>query len=605
MKLTTSIILLFSASSLFSFETNYADSMFEKAKEQRGKQAINFMLDNFFSVFIKNHEDGTRWMQTCLTYSRQTGDKKLIGRSHLSLGTTFYMRGDYPQCLENYQTALDIFEALNDKSLIGRTCNEFSVYWRKQKLFEKGLEYLDRSYQLCTECKDTGCVETSLNNRAVIYEMMGRYDDAIRYYKKAEDIAVASNNQTGLAYIYTDCAECYRLKGNSDSSMIQINRSIEIMSSLQNFQGLAMNLINKAALFAEEKRYDEAIATYLECIELSEKLKYTDLQKNAHAQLGKAYAESGDFEKSFYHMDRSAFLHDSIMNVEKIRSLSEMEVKYETEKIENDLLAEKQVRTESELKLANRNKWLIGLGGFFTASIFLVLFLYQRKSSRAKAEKDEAIIAEREKGIQAVFDATEEERQRIAKDLHDGIGQQMSGLKLAWQNLTISSKNLSEEEKNKLHELSKILDSTAADVRDISHRMMPKVLEAFGLVPAIEEMLEKSFKLSEIKYEFEHYNFDQRLPKKTEIALFRICQELINNVIKHANANFVSIQLFKNQNQLILIVEDNGKGIQQNEKQDGHGLLNIKSRLNTINGQVNYAASENAGTTATIRVLMG
>jgi signal transduction histidine kinase len=438
----------------------------------------------------------------------------------------------------------------------------------------------------------------------VIYEMMGRYDDAIRYYKKAEDIAVASNNLMGLAYIYADGAECYRLKGNSDSSMIQINRSIEIMNSLQNFQGVAINLINKGALFVELKKYPDAIQTYLECIQLSEKLKYTDLQKNAHAQLGKVYAESGNYERSFYHMNRSAFLQDSIMNAEKIRSLSEMEVKYETEKIENDLLAEKQVRIESELKLANRNKWLIGLGGFFTATVFLALYLYQRKSSRAKAEKDAAIIVEREKGIQAVFDATEEERQRIAKDLHDGIGQQMSGLKLAWQNLTISSKNLTEDEKNKLHELSKILDSTAADVRDISHRMMPKVLEAFGLVPAIDEMLEKSFKLSQIKYEFEHYNFDQRLPKKTELALFRICQELINNVIKHANANFVSIQLFKNQNQIILIVEDNGKGIQQDQKQDGHGLLNIKSRLNTINGQVNFAASENAGTTATIRVLV-
>lgn len=204
----------------------------------------------------------------------------------------------------------------------------------------------------------------------------------------------------------------------------------------------------------------------------------------------------------------------------------------------------------------------------------------------------------------AVFDATEEERQRIAKDLHDGIGQQMSGLKLAWQNLTISSKNLTEEEKNKLHELSKILDSTASEVREISHRMMPKVLEAFGLVPAIEEMLDKTLSLTPIKHQFEHYNFDQRLPKKTELALFRICQELINNVIKHANANFVSVQLFKNQNQIILMVEDNGKGISENDKSDGHGLLNIKSRLSTIQGQVNFEASENAGTTATVRILV-
>jgi tetratricopeptide (TPR) repeat protein len=392
-KLIASVILLFSASSFLAFETNYADSMFEKAKDYKGKEALNFMLDNFFSVFIKSHDDGTQWMQTCLEYSKQTGDQLLIGRNHLSLGTTFYMRGDYPSCLENYQTALEIFENLNDQSLIGRTCNEFSVYYRKQKLFEKGLEYLDRSYQLCSDCKDTACVETSLNNRAVIYEMMGRYEEAIQYYKKAEDIAISSNNLTGLAYIYADCAECYRLMGNADSSMIQINRSIEIMNSLQNFQGVAMNLINKGALFVQEKKYAEAIAIYLECIHLSEKLKYTDLQKKAHAQLGKAYAESGDYEKSFYHMERSAFLHDSIMNVEKIRSLSEMEVKYETEKIENDLLAEKQVRTESELKLANRNKWLTGLAGFFTASIFLALFLYQRKSSRAKAEKDAAIIS--------------------------------------------------------------------------------------------------------------------------------------------------------------------------------------------------------------------
>ncbi|MBK9190425.1 MAG: sensor histidine kinase [Crocinitomicaceae bacterium] len=599
-----SFILSFSILSASAFESTLADSLHQKALSIGGTDGIEIMLDNFYSVHVQNYDDGIAWGKQTLNYAQQSGNQQLIGRSYLIIGMSSYMRGDYPNCLDNYQKALEIFEKINDLNYIGRTNNEFSVYWRKQKQFEKGLECLDKSFKACTDCKDSSCVETSLNNRAVIYEMMGRYEDAIFYYSKAEEIAMRNNNLIGLAYIYADGAECYRLKGQPDSSMIQINKSIAILEKAGNHQGVAMNLINKAALFSQTGQYDLAISTYQQCIDLASQLKYTDLLKNAHYQLGHTYAKDGDYEKSFYHIERSHFLQDSLLNEEKLKALSEMEVKYETEKIENDLLLEKQAGVETELKLANRNKWLIASAGFLIAFLFFGLFLYQRKSHLAQAEKDKAIIDEREKGIQAVFEATEEERKRLSRELHDGIGQQMSGLKLAWQNLTISSKTLSEEEKAKLQQLSKILDDTSSELREISHRMMPKVLESFGLVPAIEQMLEQSLKLSEIRYSFEHYNFDERISSKTELALFRISQELVNNVIKHARANFISVQLFKNQNQLILIIEDNGKGISEIEKTDGHGLMNIKSRLNTIHGQVNFESSTGAGTTATVRVLI-
>lgn len=603
-KFIFSSILFFSIQWLLAFESPVADSLYQEAKSIGGKAGIEFMLENFYSVHVQNYDDGIAWGNQTLIYAQQSGNQQLIGRSYLIIGMSSYMRGDYPNCLINYQKALEIFEKTNDLNYIGRTNNEFSVYWRKQKQYDKGLACLDISFKVCSECKDSGCVETSLNNRAVIYEMMGRYEDAIFYYSKAEEIAMKNNNLIGLAYIYADGAECYRLKGQPDSSMIQINKSIEIMEKLDNQQGVAMNLINKAALFAQTGKYELAINTYLQCIDLANKLKYTDLLKNAHYQLGQTYADAGDFEKSFFHIERSHFLQDSLLNVEKLKALSEMEVKYETEKIENDLLIEKQTGVETELKLANRNKWLITSAGLLIAFLFFGLFLYQRKSRLAQAEKDKAIIEEREKGIQAVFDATEEERKRLSRELHDGIGQQMSGLKLAWQNLTISSKTLSEDERNKLQQLSKILDDTSAELREISHRMMPKVLESFGLVPAIEQMLEQSLKFSAINYSFEHYNFEGRINAKTELALFRIAQELINNVIKHAKASFISVQLFKNQNYLILIIEDNGQGISENKSSDGHGLMNIKSRLNTIHGQVNFESSAGAGTTATVRVLI-
>ena len=595
-------LLIYFTHSAKSYKTVFADSMWIEAQSHKGEEAIHFLLDNFFPVYNKNYDDGITWMTATLQFAELSGNKQLIGKSHLNLGIAWYLRGDYPACLVHHQKALEIFELIDDKSNIGRTCNELSVYSRKQKQYEKGLEYLDRSYEVCSACNDSGCVETSLNNRAVIYEMMGEYELALTYYRKAENIAKLTNNKSGLAYIYSDAAECYRVKNDYDSCTIFIDKAIALHEEIGNLHGVAICLINKAALFGLRKMYPKSIATFQECIKLGEELNYTDLLKNAHYELGKTYAAVNDFEMSFYHIDKSYALGDSLLNQDKIKSLSEMEVKYQTEKVEKDFLKEKQEGIETDLILANRNKWLLGISGFFLASVFFGLFIYQRKTRLTQAEKDRALIDEREKGIQAVFDATEEERQRIAKDLHDGVGQQMSGLKIAWENLSISIKGIDEKESKRIDELSKILDSTASEVRVISHQMMPKVLEEFGLTPAIEQMLESSLGLTNLKFSFEHYNFDQRLSRKIELSLFRITQELLNNVIKHSGANFVSVQIFKNKNQLILIVEDNGKGFNISNKKDGHGLLNIHSRLNTINGQVNYEASETAGTTATIRI---
>ena len=162
---------------------------------------------------MQNGNDAIELLSLALQKSLSTGDKKLIGKCHFSLGMTNYMKGNYPQCFDHYQKALKIFEEINDLSLIGRTCNEFSVYWRRQKQFEKGLEYLDRAFKVCKECADTACVETSLNNKAVIYEMMGNYNQAIFYYDQAKRVALSHQNYLGLAYIYLDAAQCYFFNG--------------------------------------------------------------------------------------------------------------------------------------------------------------------------------------------------------------------------------------------------------------------------------------------------------------------------------------------------------------------------------------------------------
>ena len=147
-----------------------------------------------------------------------------------------------------------------------------------------------------------------------------------------------------------------------------------------------------------------------------------------------------------------------------------------------------------------------------------------------------------------------------------------------------------------------MLDNASAEVRTISHQMMPVELEQFGLVPAIENMLKMNFENAPLQYHFEHSGFEDRIGDHVELALFRVLQELINNIIKHSQATFLNVQLLKLKTHVVLNVSDNGVGfdVEATEKK-GIGLLNISSRIDAIKGNLNYESSPGTGTTVTIR----
>lgn len=582
----------------FNTNASILDSLLIESDKHSGDHKIAFFLDNFYPVFSQSYDEGLTLANKSLEASQKLNDSILIGRSYLCIGMANYMLGNYEKCYENYNSALSIFEKTKNLSLIGRTNNELSVYYRKLKQFDKALECLDRSFATCIKCKDSACVETSLNNRAVVYEMKGDFKKAIYFYFKAINMAESNSNKQGLAYIYMDASYCYKLMGKLDSAEILVNKSIMLMRELNNFQGEGLNLINKGDILAEKRNYQEAVHVYNDCIYLAQKLDYNDLRQQAYFQLAQVLNLMGDYEKASSYLVKSYELKDSLLNLAKVKSLSEMEIKYETEKIENNLLIERQNNILNQLKIEQKNKWIIGVISF-AVFVALTLFIWYQRSLRVKqSEKDKAIIDERNKGILAVIEATENERQRIAKDLHDGIGQQMSGIKLMLSNL-YGDKNHSDT----LSKVSNLLDKTSAELRTISHQMMPKVLSAFGVEPAMRQSLEENLISSNIQYEFDYFNLPERLNQEIELVIYRVFQELLNNSIKHSNASKLSIQLYKNQKHLIFVFEDNGTGFKLDENAlNGIGITNMKTRLNSVKGEISIDSKISRGTITTIRI---
>ena len=328
-------------------------------------------------------------------------------------------------------------------------------------------------------------------------------------------------------------------------------------------------------------------------------------QLEAAENLAAHYERIGNLTKAYSYQKEANILKDSSFNQDYISRMNQLYVAFETEQTKGELLEEKvktgeleKAQAASDLKIAQRNNWLIAaLGGILVLVLGGGFFFYSNKQQE-KARIAEVKIEEQQKGLKAIIYAQEEERKRIAKDLHDGIVQQLGGLKLGLQ------KVFSQEENPEAGKMMALLDDSTQELRELSHQMMPHALSEFGLIPAIEDMLDKSLGHSEMIYQFETFGVSdqQRFEESVEISLYRIVQELINNVIKHSGASRVHIQLMKTGPNLTLIVEDNGQGFQPKSTKTGIGLMNISSRLETIDGKVNFEPSPEGGTLAIVKI---
>jgi signal transduction histidine kinase len=589
----------------------YSELALNKALLLNDETRVHRILTNYANSLIElgQKEEALEYAHNAITYDSLYGNNLNRAHNYHLLGNVYTYSGDYPEALDAYLISLaayekekNVIDQINVLNNVGLVYNGIGNYEKAEKTYLKSLDLIEKNNlekEKISALVNLGSVYTNLGKPEKNKELLLEALALCEKYNNPEFEGQIQNNLGNVAYY----------EGNYAQALVGFKAGLEIAISVKNKheQALCHSNIGWANLMLGNEK--ECFEAFEKAYALAIEIKSNEKRMMALEGLADASEHFGNYKEALVYKNQFFALKDSVLGEKAQTKIAELEALYENEKKENEIqdlkqkeeLSTLQIR-ENDLLISRLNWQRIGLTLLIFMLLLIAFFSWRFYHTKKEREKNQALLAERERGLQAVFDATEEERKRISRELHDGIGQQMSGLKLAWQNLSISAKGLTDTEKQKLKELSEILDSTATEVRTLSHQMMPKVLESFGLVPAMDEMLEKALQLTALKYQFEHYNLDQRLPQRVELAVFRIAQELINNVIKHAKASFVSVQLFKNQQQLILIIEDNGTGIAKNETGDGHGLLNIRSRLNTINGQINFETSVSAGTAATVRI---
>jgi signal transduction histidine kinase/Tfp pilus assembly protein PilF len=525
-----------------------------------------------------------------------------------NIGIIHTQSGDYNAALKDYLIAIDYEKKINNKKGIAEGLNNIGVVHYYMGDMENTLIYLKKSMEITQEIGDLKVLKKGYINIGAIHQHNKEFIEALEFYEKGYNIAVEVNDQHDINLTLHNIAQVYVIQGKLDKAEEYYNKSLAFEEKFGNKRGVAIDYINLGNLYNKRKNFSKSLMFFNSAIQITKDNGYVKELETAFGGISEMFAESGQYEKAYNSSLEFIEIKDSLLNKENAKNFAELRTKYETVEKEK-ALAEEKIKTEVlgkekaevELKAANRSKWILGLLAIIVFVVLIFMVVVQKNKRKSQADKDAAIILERDKGTKAVFNAQEEERKRISKDLHDGVGQQLSGLKMAFQKLGSELKTSLPEKEVELEKLSQILSESADEVRSISHQMMPKALTQLGLIEAVDDMLSKSLGISQIKFQFEHFGIKERLEERIEISLYRVVQELVNNIIKHSQADTVSVQLFKNSGKVILIVEDNGTGIKGNSG-DGHGLLNIKSRINTLHGEINLEPSPKSGTLATIRI---
>ena len=545
---------------------------------------------------LKNFDEAVSIGTEGLALAKKNSDAGIEGELEREIGEAWYFKGKYDVAANYFYQSISTLEKTSYKVQLANSYNSLARLYRKTRDLNRSLENYDKSMAIFRSLNDSGGISMIYNESGVVFEYAGDYNKAIERYSASLKIDQKRNYLVGICYALSNLAGVYTLQNKFSEAENYLQQTLTIRKKLKDTFALALSYSDLGSTYSSEGNYEKAKACVDSSNLIADKMGYPELKRNNYEVLSEIAAKQGNYKLALDYFQKRTQLQDSIFSIEKTNQIEELNTRYETEKKERMI-------HEQQSKLV-RQKIIIGS---VIALVILAGLLgytqYRRYQWKQEAKMKATVLKQQEEATKAVIEAEEAERQRIAKDLHDGVGQMMSAAKM---NLSAYEANVffkDEEEKINFEKIISLVDESCKEVRAVSHNMMPNALLKNSLASAIREFIDK---LDQKKLQVHLYTegLEERLDSNVETVLYRVIQECVNNVIKHADANTLDISIIKEANEITATVEDNGKGFDtaDKEKFDGMGLKNIRTRVEYLRGTVDFDSSPGKGTLVALHV---
>ncbi len=521
--------------------------------------------------------------------------------------------------LERYEHAIDYF--LQADGVISNTgnsqyqCilyNNLAIIYLKLHQADRAREYARQAVDLASELNDSYNLGISLDNLALTLIESDEPELALPYLQQALENAEQTENLYLKESVLINFAETYQRSGEFDKILYYAEEGLKLATDLEDISGKATAYLKLGYYYLYQNRLDMA----LENAELS---RNAAISVNLREQLSHAYILLGQISfanKEYYEFQTYQFKHDSIeiltVNERILNNIQDLNTKYDTEKRIQQINRLEQDRAIQELQLRQNKLLLISLAGIIFTILITSFFI--NRSNRQKRlilnkenELQERKIAEFENEKQlsiteAMLQVQDAERSRLARELHDGLGGTLSGIKLSFMNLK-ELMATSPDDQQMFDRGLDMLDGSIMELRRVAHNLMPEVLLKFGLNNSVNDLCENISRNGGLKVSYQSTGLEDFYPdQNVSVIIYRLVQELLNNILRHASAKQALVQLDFYENNVGITVEDNGVGFNTSLllTSAGIGWSNIRNRVEYLSGKIDIQSVPGQGTTVNI-----
>lgn len=526
-----------------------------------------------------------------LKISRRVYDSLGIASCHNNIGLIHWKQGELQKAIISLRKAYFIFEKINKLENLAFVSNNIGMLYEEIEAHKIAIEWYKKTLRINSKIKNGNNNNDVYTNIGYIYFNINQLDSAKYYLQKAINGHRKSNHLFGLAKALNNFGLLYQSKSNASQAIPYFIESIDISKKLNNTSIYISTVYNLSNVYSKIGSHAKTLQLLLEVSPLLDSVKNIELKFKVYRTLSLEYFRINDFKNGKIYHDRFMRSYEAYFKEKLNKNIIDSEKKYNLQNARKKMYIAENKRLLAEISSKKKTYLIFTVVVVFTVIFIIFLYINNIKKNRLKLQQQKAILIEKDKGLKAIVLAQENERIAIAKDLHEGIGNQLLALKL----------NLNKEIKDS--RVNDLLNEILVDVRNVSHQMMPKVLQEYGFIEALKDLTHKIFTPLNITTNLEISVLENnRFEKEIELTLFRISQEIFNNIVKHAKASHVNIQLYEANEMLIYMVEDDGLGFDVETQKNGIGLHNMSSRIDLIKGKLEIESSKNQGTAICIRI---
>lgn len=528
----------------------------------------------FFQLGIASCKTADTWHNIAVFYNNIAASKHLMA--------------SYKEAAEYYQKAINYARLFPPQSMpIEKIYSNYGVVFTKLGLFDEAIAQFEKALQVKHSTDSISIVIGALQGMGTVYKNKNDEALAIKYYDSAISIAHTTGYYKNHSILLNNLAEIQLNQNNFQSALNHLLKAETIgVKNHLNASYLTTIKANLGTTYLRLGYLKKAEQYLLEAYQ--SQLLIPNGRKDVIGQLSELYAEKRQFQKA-YDFNLAYFkLKDSLQGEQVALQVSDLEKRYQSVEKDNEIIKAKLLVTEQNFKLEKKDWWIfiISLTSFFSIGSIIIFVIWRSKRNRNRQTMEK---------LKSQITGEERERSRLSKDLHDGVNSTLNAIKIY---LNAATKQDSQLINNPIiiKELEGMLEAASNDIRTVAHNLTPHALSQSGLSMSIKYFCSNAFGPNNIVSDIQIYEGVDQIDPELALSIYRIVQELTQNIVKHAQASSVILLLYKNEEKIVLLVEDNGIGLSavQEGKNDGIGLSNIRERVKAHQGKMTIEKPEQA-----------